>query len=131
VPPASPERRAQSLVRQLAGLETDTLYKGIVGCQCERLAGGPAGHLPVNQQRLALAVGYQPQHHKGLFAGGEIMALDDWRAMAAKQRDDAVDQPVNNGVLRPQIMQLWPRVVLCPGLAGLLDRLFYTRRISA
>ena len=58
------------------------------------------------------------------------MALNDWRAMTAKQRDDAVDQPVDNGVLRPQIMQLWPRVVLCPGLARLLDRLFYTAGVA-
>jgi hypothetical protein len=74
---------------------------GWPGC---RLAGLPAGHLPVDQQRLALAVGHQPHHHKGLLAGLQRMALDDWRAMAAKSCDDAVDQPVDDGVLRPEVM---------------------------
>ena len=87
-----------------AGLETSTLHKGIVGLQRKRLAGVPAGHLPVDQQRLALAVGHQPQHHKGLLAGVQMVALDHGRAMAAKQRDDAVDQPVDDGVLRPQVV---------------------------
>jgi hypothetical protein len=59
------------------------------------------------------------------------MTLDDRRSMTAKQRDNAVDQPVDNGVLRPQIMQLRPRFVLCLGLARLLDRLFDTRRVGA
>jgi len=78
------QRRVQPWVRQLAGLEPSTLHKGIIGLKRERLARVPAGHLPVDQQRLALAVGHQPHHHKGLLARLEILALDHGRTMAAE-----------------------------------------------
>ena len=76
------QRCDQAWIWQLTGVETSPLHKDIVGLQRERLARVPAGHLPVNQQRLALAVRDQPQHHKGLLAGCEIMALDHRHAMA-------------------------------------------------
>jgi hypothetical protein len=56
-------------------------------------------------QQLALAVRLQAQDHKSLLAGLQVMAVDNWCAMAAEQRDDAVDQPLNDGVPRPQVMQ--------------------------
>ena len=45
-----------------------------------------------------------------------MMALEHWRAMAAKQGDDTVHQPLDNGVLGPQVMQLRPRFILSLGL---------------
>ena len=60
-----------------------------------------------------------------------MMALDHWRTMAAKQRDDTVDQPLDNGVLGPQVMQLRPRFILSLGLTRLLNGLFDTHWVSA
>jgi hypothetical protein len=75
--------------------------------------------LDLDEQRLALAVGHQAHQHKGLFTELKVHALQQRRAVTPEVCEHAVAQPFDDGVLRPQVVQLGPGLFLGAGLAGM------------
>ena len=63
--------------------------------------------------------GWAPAHEdKGLLVGRQLEALQQRRLVSAKMGEHPVAQPIHDGVLRPQAMQLWPSLFFSSGLTG-------------
>jgi hypothetical protein len=96
-------------VGQLARLEAGTLAKASKGSRRKGLAALAhqcGGHLPLHQQRLALAVGHQAHQHEGLFARRSLRRFAAAARGGGRSGEHAVAQPFHDGVLRPQVVQL-------------------------
>ena len=90
---ASPSARCRAL-RSSSGLGVGQLPLGEAGALAEgvevlddviRVAAAQDGP-PFGDQRLALAVGDEPEHEEGAFVGGQVRADDDRGAAAADRR---------------------------------------------
>ena len=120
-------------VGQLAGLKAGAFGKAVERFQRECANFGTGAdignssaddtvcHLPLHQQGLALAVGHQAHQDEGLLTRLQLRALQQRRPVTAEVREHAVAQPVHDGMLGPQVVQLRPGVFFGTGLAGGFD----------
>ena len=116
-------------VGQLAGLKAGAFSKAVERFQREFAnfcigasgADDTACHLPLHQQGLALAVGHEAHQDEGLLTRLQLWALQQRRPVTTEVREHAVAQPIHDGMLGPQVVQLRPRVFFCASLAGGFD----------